>query len=142
MNNVITIKVMFVEDKPVVQKNIERYMEEYAFTREFAFDLTEFQFKFPRFKPDAVVVDYDLSAGKYHKEIFQICDVESRQTGRFIGLVGVTAIDPFPKIMKEFLSTGYHNAFFDDGRPEFYLNLISMFTKFQDHINGTKKFRK
>ncbi|MGH2611969.1 MAG: response regulator [Rhabdochlamydiaceae bacterium] len=141
MTKTLTLKVLFVEDKPLVQKSIEGYMREYAFVREFVTDLPEFRVKFPRFKPDAVVVDYDLKSGRYYNEIFQIIDAESRQTNRFIGLVGVTGLDPFPKIKKEFISAGYHAAFFDNGTEDFYLDLVGTFGKFQDQLNGKKIFK-
>lgn len=134
-DNILTIKVLFVEDRYATRLAIKQFMDEYPFICDFAEDYDEFQIKFVSFKPDAIVVDHDLKSGKYHKEIFDIVQKTSKAENRHIGMIGVTALTPFDYIKKQFTSAGYRVIFFDDGTKEFYLDLISEFNKILKILN-------
>ena len=132
---VLTIKVLFVEDKPDVQDAINGFMNEYPYDRQFAIDFEEFKIKFSSYNPDVVVVDYDLKSGHFYNEIFSIVNAKSKADNRIIGLIGVTAVDPFPDIQKIFLKAGYDSAYYNDDTEALILDLVSEFNKIQEKIN-------
>ncbi len=133
---VLTMKVLFVEDKHDVQVAIDGFMKEYSYDREFAIDFDEFKIKFSSYNPDIVVVDYDLKNGHFYNEIFSIVNAKSKIDNRIIGLIGVTAVDPFADIKKTFLKAGFDNAYYNDDTEALVLDLVSEFAKIQEKINN------
>lgn len=129
-----TIVVHFIEDRVSTQKSIDSYMQSYAFTRKYAFTYKEFQKDFPKIKPHVVVLDYDLADGTYHEEVYNDVMAARKRENRYIGLIAVTALDPFDKIKKILKSTGYESIFYNDGTENFYLDLVAEFSKIQQKL--------
>lgn len=127
--DITKIRALFVEDRFATRLAIDRFTSEYPFNKDYAEDFPEFKIKFDSFKPNVVIVDYDLKKGKYHNEISQIVYAESEKTNSFIGLIGVTAYEPFVDIQKDFKSAKFHSSFFDDGSKDFFLDVIAEFYK-------------
>lgn len=134
MTDISTLSVLFVEDKKATQDAIDGYMEEYAFTREYAINYDEFKEKFPKIRPNVVVVDYDLNGGSNYHQIFTDVLFFSKKNDVIVGLVGVTARDPFAAIKKDFKQAGYEHVLLNNGKPEFYKDLVSIFQKMLTRI--------
>lgn len=129
-----TLVVHFIEDRVGTQKAIDGYMKSYAFTRKYALTYKEFQKDFPKIKPHAVVLDYDLRDGTYHEEVYRDVMAARKREDRYIGLIAVTVQDPFEKIKKILKSTGYESIFYNDGTEAFYLDLVAEFNKIQQKL--------
>lgn len=129
-----TLIVHFIEDREGTQQAIDGYMETYAFTRKYAFTYDEFKKDFPKIKPHAVVLDYDLADGAFHEEVYRDVMEARENENRYIGLIAVTAQDPFIKIKKILKSAGFEHVFYNDGGEAFYLDLIAEFNRIQQKL--------